>query len=409
VPKINSFSSYHTKGVAEAILADIDYFSKPLVKFLSTIFAQWWGVVGKYNFTNLSRYVNYNEKALRNGFARGADFLEITSRLVKSKCSDEMILAFDPSYIPKSGKKTEGLGYYWSGVAQSMKKGLELGCLAAIDIKNATGFHLEAILTPGADQRKKTKTNLVAHYRNFVMARIKKLNTISKYLVVDGYFMKKEFILPFLDHQMQVITKMRSDANLQYIYKGVQKEGRGRKLKYAGKVNLKNIDKRKWQKEYENRNEAGYSALLYCVMLKRVCKIVYCLDKKTGKYDILLSTDIQLDTKKIMRYYRLRFQIEFLFRDAKQYAGLADCQARDMKKLNFHFNACLTNVSIAKAQYYLSIPLKERESFSLQNIKRMQHSKLLTDLIFSNLELDMKCKKIKSLYQQCLNFGQIAA
>lgn len=358
---------------------------------------------------NLSRYVTYNEQALRNGFARGADFFEINLRLVKNKCSNEIILAFDPSYIPKSGKKTEGLGYYWSGVAQSMKKGLELGCLAAIDVKNATGFHLEALLTPGVDQRKKTKTNLVAHYRNFVLARIEKLKTISKYLVVDGYFMKKEFILPFLDHQMQVITKMRSDANLQYIYKGVQKEGRGRKLKYSGKVNLKNIDKRKWQKEYENRNEAGYSALLYCMMLKRVCKIVYCLDKKTGKYDILLSTDIQMDAKKIVKYYRLRFQIEFLFRDAKQHAGLADCQARDMNKLNFHFNVSLTNVSIAKAEYYLSIPAKERESFSLQNIKRMQHCKLLTDLIFSNLELDMKCKKIKSLYEQCLNFGQIAA
>jgi len=37
-----------------------------------------------------------------------------------------------------------------------------------------------------------------------------------------------------------------------------------------------------------------------------------------------LSTDLALSDKKIMDYYTLRFQIEFNFRDAKQYWGLDD-------------------------------------------------------------------------------------
>lgn len=41
-------------------------------------------------------------------------------------------------------------------------------------------------------------------------------------------------------------------------------------------------------------------------------------------------------------------EIEFIFRDAKQFTGLSDCQARDVKKLDFHFNASFTALNIAK-------------------------------------------------------------
>ena len=110
----------------------------------------------------------------------------------------------------------------------------------------------------------------------------------------------------------------------------------------------------------------------------------------------------------------MRFQIEFLIRDAKQHAGLKDCQARDSKKIipiaiGIHFNMAFTNVSLAKAEYYLTIPRKDRESFSLQDIKRMKHNAILTEFIFSNLDLNLNCKKIKRLRLECINFGRMAA
>ncbi len=39
---------------------------------------------------------------------------------------------------------------------------------------------------------------------------------------------------------------------------------------------------------------------------------------------VLFSDDLELDYDKLIDYYRLRFQIEFNFRDAKQYWGLED-------------------------------------------------------------------------------------
>ena len=49
-------------------------------------------------------------------------------------------------------------------------------------------------------------------------------------------------------------------------------------------------------------------------------------EKETGKFAhvVLFSTDLELAWKTLLSYYRLRFQIEFNFRDAKQYFGLED-------------------------------------------------------------------------------------
>lgn len=45
----------------------------------------------------------------------------------------------------------------------------------------------------------------------------------------------------------------------------------------------------------------------------------------------------------IVRHYRLRYQHEFLMRDAKQFTGLTDCQARSINKVDYHLNTALTD------------------------------------------------------------------
>jgi hypothetical protein len=382
--------------------------TKPMVKFISTTIPLWWSISGRYNFMNLARYGNYSEQGIRNGFERGFNFFDFNQLLLKEHLGDEKIIAFDPSYIYKSGKKTPGLGRYWSGSAQQALKGLELGELACVDVQSGTAFHLEAIQTPSTAER--NGKSIVAHYVEKLLARVPQMKTISNYLVVDGYFMKKDFIRPMIQAGMQIITKMRSDANLCYCVRDEdQPKGRGRKRLKGEKINLKKIDKRKWKLVSKMNGIEIYTAIVYCVTLKEEVRVVYLLDVSTQRYEVFLSTDIELSGEKVLAYYRLRFQIEFLLRDAKQHAGLEDCQARSKNKLHFHFNMSLTSVSVAKVCNYLSMPEEDRTSFSLQSIKRLYHNKLLTETIFDNLDLDLNCRKIKRLYEQCLNFGRMAA
>ena len=48
------------------------------------------------------------------------------------------------------------------------------------------------------------------------------------------------------------------------------------------------------------------------------------LSTRKQAHIILFSTDLKLSYEKLFDYYTLRFQIEFNFRDAKQYWGLDD-------------------------------------------------------------------------------------
>ena len=64
---------------------------------------------------------------------------------------------------------------------------------------------------------------------------------------------------------------------------------------------------------------AAYKLKVYCVTLKRIVKVVYMDFTDTNRYTILICTDTELCGAKVIEYYQLRFQIEFLIRDAKQY------------------------------------------------------------------------------------------
>ena len=90
---------------------------------------------------------------------------------------------------------------------------------------------------------------------------------------------------------------------------------------------------------------------MWHVSLKRKIRLAYLKDSRQPNkpsYIVLFSSDLNQTADDLYRLYRLRFQIEFIFRDAKQFTGLSDCQARDAKKLDFHFNASLSALNLAK-------------------------------------------------------------
>ena len=86
----------------------------------------------------------HGEDTYRNNAGRSFPFLEFNQQLVEQSLSNNCIIAFDPTYIPKSGKYTPGVGFYYSGCAGREKWGLEFSGLAAIDLENKTALHLEA-------------------------------------------------------------------------------------------------------------------------------------------------------------------------------------------------------------------------------------------------------------------------
>jgi len=377
--------------------------------FIVEVFILFMSIKGRINFLQLSRYGKYGEQRYRQQFEKQFDFLEFNKNITLSSGGGRYAIAFDPSYINKAGKKTPGVGYFWSGVAGQAKWGLEIGGIAAIDIENHTAFHLDAVQTVIDNSKDSTLTDW---YANIITSRKESLSSISNILVADAWFSKKKFADAILSADMHLISRLRDDANLMYIYKGKPTGKKGRPKKYIDKIDNDNIDKKYFTLIKQDEGSTIYCAEVYSKSLKRIIKlvhVVYVNSKNKEIRKLYFSTDLNIGALDILEYYQSRFQIEFLYRDGKQHAGLHDCQARSENKLNFHFNASLTAINIAKTTHWLSIPKETRRSFSMNDIKTVNHNSLLLQLFFDKFGISPYSTKNKRKANELIYYGTIAA
>ncbi len=340
--------------------------------FLIETFILFLSIRGRINFLQLARYGKYKEQRYRQQFEKSFDFLTFNKELTLSQGSGRYAIAFDPSYISKSGKKTPGVGWYWSGCANQAKWGLEIGGLAAIDIDNHTAFHLEAVQTLNTDDQ-----SLSDWYAGVISDRKETLSAISKYLVADAWFSKKPFTDQIVSLEMHLISRLRDDADLKYLCTDPPTGEKGRPRKYIGKINNNDIDKEYFTLISQDEESTVYAAEVYSKSLKRNIMLVHVTyPKANGKdaHKLYFSTDVSMDATDVLLYYQSRYQIEFLYRDGKQHTGLNDSQARSENKLHFQFNASLTSLNIAKDIHWLSLPKEERGAFSMSDIKTMNHN-----------------------------------
>jgi hypothetical protein len=343
---------FNYKSLIIRILDKISVFNKCRKDFFCEVIILLLSIKGRVNFLQLGRFGNFKEQRYRQQFEKPFPFLDFNKELALSHGGKRFVIAFDPSYINKSGKKTPGLGWYWPGCAGQAKWGLEIGGLAAIDLDNHTAFHLEAVQTLMGDKY----DNLTDWYANVIRERKETLRSISKYLVADAWFSKKPFIDQIIEMDMHLISRLRDDADLKYLYQGIPSGKKGRPKKYDGKIEIANIDKNYFELILQTPEETVYSAIVYSKALKRNIRLVhvtYTGNKGKIIRKLYFCTDTQMDATEILDSYRSRFQIEFLYRDGKQYTGLTNSQARSENKLNFHFNASLTAINIAKVEHWI--------------------------------------------------------
>jgi hypothetical protein len=149
-----------------------------------------------------------------------------------------------------------------------------------------------------------------------------------------------------------------------------------------------------------------YHQVLNHVRLKRNIQVVVVVNTKHDRHAVLFSTDVDLEPVKLYRYYKARFQIEFVFRDAKQFAGLSDCQARSKAKLDFHFNASLSAVNVAKLEARQQRG-GSHEPISLASLKRRAFNRHLLDQICEHLANGQNLEKFSPAYEAFCNYGVI--
>lgn len=378
--------------------------------FLIEIFMLYMIIPGRINFKQMSRYSNYCEQRFRNQFKQKFDFMNYNTALITSCIGSRTAISFDPSHIEKSGKKTPYMGSFWSGSDKCTKMGLEIAQIALIDIDINQSFHLEAVQTVPVKTLKTASMSLPDWYAHSIICRKQELQKLSKIVVADAFFSKKTFIQPLMNEGFHVISKLRDDANLRYKFTG-EYAGNGRPTQFAGKIDMDNLNRNIFTQIQINDNTQAFYAVVNSKSLKT--DILLIVERKTDENGktiqrLIFSTDPKMNALEVLEYYHCRFQMEFNFRDAKQATGLNHCQARDLDKLNFHFNASLSTINIAKIMH-LNDKNKAGKPFSIADYKLLYHNAFLLNRFIEAFGIKPKALKSHHHVKELLYFGTKAA
>ena len=276
------------------------------------------------------------------------------------KAGHEYIAAGDEVVFGKAGKETFGIGRFFSSLQQRVIPGLSFFAFSVIEVNERQSYPIQVsqIVKPAGEKTKKDnkkpvktakrsrgrpkgsrnkkdeKPNLspellrIQSILQAFLAVLKGVLSIS-YLVMDDHFGNYPSAWMVRQTDLHLVSKLRWDAALYEPFSGKYR-GRGPHPKYGDQ-----IDVHKMKKKYLKRatKDQGIRTQIYQVTLLNkefafpinvVIILKTNLSTKAQAHVILFSTDLELSYERIMDFYTLRFQIEFNFRDAKQYWGLDD-------------------------------------------------------------------------------------
>jgi hypothetical protein len=400
----------YSKFVLDALSVSKIKLNKCRRDFMIEIFMLYLSIPSRINFLQLGRYSRFGEQRFRGQFEQSFDFFGFNKALSMPWIGSRSAVAFDPSFIHKSGKHTPGIGYFWSGCAGRALRGIEILGLSVIDADTRLSFHLEAVQTPSPNCLQDNELSLIDWYAAVIKKQIKLILSITRYVVADAYFSKKNFVEKILGCSLHLVSKLREDADLSYLSIQPKTGKRGRPARYGRKVDVTNLNPEHFTLVENEKGITAYSAIVYSKSLERNILLVVELFQLKGKtiYRLLFSTDTMQAPIDVIDIYHTRFQIEFGFRDAKQFAGLENSQARSGNKLNFHFNVALTTVNIAKVMQ-LNNPVSRENSFSMATYKILFHNTLMLSRFFRLFAINPNSIKNRQHVNELLYFGTRAA
>lgn len=377
-------------------LSRVAKLNKSFKKFLVETMICFLSIPGRINFSQMARYGSSCESRFRQNFKKKFEWTKFNTAFTGQSDGHLRAIAIDPCFIPKSGKKTPGLAYFWSGTANAAKRGLEILGMALVDACERTAVFLTATQTV-TDRRPKGKKvpdylahldnpdSLIGLYLRAFARESDRFWKLTHLVVADAFFANISFVTGLDRLAFDLVSRLRDDARLRYIYNGPKENRKGRPRKFDGTVDVDNPREDRFVVSTVDDGDTKvtlYHAKLYAVCLKRVVGVAIAVyddkDKKTQTRKIFFSTDLSLNGEQIYSLYRSRFQIEFLYRDGKQFTGLTDCQARNENSLDFAFNASLTAVNIAKA-----FAKESGLNLSVESVKLLTHNAVVIQRVLS--------------------------
>lgn len=349
--------------------------------------------------------------------------------------SGVILIGGDATTVTKSGKETFGIGRFFSSIYSRAVPGIAFQTLSliAVETRKSWPILMEQMLPKPAQKKQeepkkeqlkrgrgRPKGSKNKNQRDVklndemkqVQAMLKKLLTLIKdtlqpvYFVYDGAFGNNAAVQMTRQVGLHLISKLRHNSALYFEWNGCY-SGRGRRPIYGDKVDYRNLPETHLKSEEIKGNI--HTRIYQCKVIHKkfadpLNVVILCKkNRETEKLAkiILFSTDLELGWKNIIDYYRLRFQIEFNFRDAKQHWGLEDFMVIKEQSV---FNAA--NLSLFMVNVSQAILITSNEA-SILDLKARYHALCYAKEVFKILPENTELIIIEKLLEKIPVLGRI--
>jgi hypothetical protein len=342
-------------------------------------------ITGIYRFLgsedNLTNYHRFLSRSPWKSMEIAETLFELLMKFVFVLQDDEdrkgLVMLVDSTVIAKSGEKTDGVDKYYSSTLDRQQKGNEVVRLSVVF--NFPGYGLMEF--PFMCRLYVTEKSIINHKlkieyltREVIGAKmieeVRKWTSLPILLVGDALYSTETTINPLMElPDVNLISRRRNGEKnggvAWELPKKPEKQGKGRPRKRGPEIHFNDIPVDNFKPCcYIKRGEKHtVKVSRFDDVLIRRCKqpvtIVVILEEKGNRY-VLVSTDNSLSTSRIIELYRIRFQIEFGFRDTKQHTGFGDYQVRRFGSITKHLTLSQTAYSLSKMLFVLCEDLRNR-------------------------------------------------
>lgn len=416
-----------------------------LSKIIKGIYSISTGGVTQKNISRQTEEDGYGYRSVQRFFALDINwellYLSCVSYFFDTEDKKVYLLAIDEVVESKAGKSTYGVGRFFSSIAGRPIASVCFHVLSLVEVNSRKSFVTKqeqrfqekskkvksskkaskkknvvkakiASSKPngrpkGSKDKNKTKTHtsLSLSFERLLIAGLALLSTIGiapTYIVADGAYGSKTYLLICIEQNIALISKLRCTSALYLPAEQKKgKRGRGRARKYGERIHLDKLDKEspyfcKTIEDKETSNliiDVYHLPKIWTKFLPVMVNITVLIatNTRTNKVSrkILFSTDLVLSADLIIEYYSLRFQIEFNFRDAKQYFGLADFRAYKATQVKNSVGLAFFMVNFSHIIRKKVAELWEIENLSILDVKAGYRTEKQVNRILKHLDLDV--------------------
>lgn len=414
---------------------------------------------GGVTMKNISRWTSKgcSYRTIQRFFSQPVNWLSLNLMLFHSAYLEpgdieRYMLGFDEVVEDKAGKHTFGINWFYSSIASRVIRSVSNHVVSLIDTKKETSFVLTHQQTVKPNKKRKSKRKklkgkssnkktqksaakrkrgrpkgsknkqnvkseglLYSSFENLLRIVVPMLQLIGLplgYVLADGAYGNKTCCIICREFGLHLISKLNRNTALYLPYSG-KYSGRGRRKKYGKKIDYQNIEK-----DYllSVDIEDGIKTCIYQIrgvwsrrmpsLLNVVIIIKTDLETKKSSRVILFSTDLGLAGMKIIRFYSLRFQIEFNFRDAKQYFGMSDFKNTKEIQVNNAVGLSLFMDNVSLILIEKAKKVWKEDFISIQDLKaHFRAEKYLADIL-NTLEIP---EKVILNHEAFIDIGKIGA